>query len=74
MIDPTQMNEVNFLTYLKKYYFHLARIQSEVIKIMNDTGFGDIGINIKVERGKVASCDTSAWINTRAKDFKSEEQ
>ena len=56
------ITEYNFLEYLKKKKPYLFKIEMEVRRITNATGYGDISINCIIREGKVFSSDVGGWI------------
>ena len=62
-----QMNDQEFLAYLKKYKPYLYDYEAQVIAIRNDRGFGDISVASsmtygEVDRGEILATSKKIYI------------
>lgn len=47
------MENQNDLEYLKQHYPHLYDVQMQVLRVIDDSGFGDVSVVLQVQHGVV---------------------
>ena len=57
-----EINEANFLTYLKKEYPYLYIFEMEIRRVVGATGYGDVSVSCIIRDKKVFSSDVSGWV------------